>query len=83
MTMVITIIMIFHDRYDQSTAEAFRAVQKSGEMVKVKSFLDFYKKYFKTESVLKYVLPKKNLIFCNKKSVKCFRPGSNRGPSVC
>ena len=44
MTMVITIIMIFYDRYDQSTAEAFRAVQKSGEMVKVKSFLDFYKK---------------------------------------
>ena len=27
----------FYDRYDQSTAEAFRAVQKSGEMVKVKS----------------------------------------------
>ena len=50
MTMVITIIMIFHDRYDQSTAEAFRAVQKSGEMVKVKQILlDFCKTFFYEE----------------------------------
>ena len=53
MTMVITIIMIFHDRYDQSTAEAFRAVQKSGEMVKVKQILlDFCKTFFYAETLI-------------------------------